>query len=745
MAILACLWTLLLSVSTVTGIETVVGSGRELVQALQDSNVERISVNRPIRLENEDFPAQIIKLNRNLTISSPDEGPHQVIDFNAKSVANKLSIGPGYNISLVHLTIKDSRYGPGADVDVLASSPGGILYLHDLAKDQSSCPPLNKPQILAYLRDPTVPGNNVITFPGPIAWDGVGYNYSIHYVDFSTRMSVGENAADRGYVVHKRNSWKLCERVVDPGCVAQADTATCVKQEQDAMDAARFPQQQQHRLPFHPLAMAGIAVASFVAFACLVAAVVACVQVCCKRPKHADAAAAGAILPVHAKPDKVRRSSGSSSSGSSSGGAHGSYNKPDASKQVIGMRPASQDSAASSVPSSWKGMSLLSVGSRCSLSLPSILKGTLTAQQAAELQLGSLIGAGSFGRVFLGCVEGREVAIKVVHHDSRSAPQVASEVELMMKFDHPNLIKAYHYVTWGSAGVSVRLTREHTPDDSAFSSRALTSVISSSSGGHTHSSGPASNAASGPQHMLETWIICELANAGNLQDAVLHHNEGAFFYQNMPHMGMVLQVLLGVARGMQWLHAHNVLHGDLKAANVMLSIVPSSSSSSSGQQGDDRKPPADGDAAGAQELLPKVADFGLSRMMCEGATHLSTHTVGTITHQPPELMRSGRLSKPADVYSFGVMMWEVVMAAHPWKGMMMGEIMSQVMVEGQRLQFGPMVPKAYAAIAQQCWQEDPAARPTFEQLVLLLQQLQQQEHALQDEVAAVYEGVVAGW
>ena len=53
--------------------------------------------------------------------------------------------------------------------------------------------------------------------------------------------------------------------------------------------------------------------------------------------------------------------------------------------------------------------------------------------------------------------------------------------------------------------------------------------------------------------------------------------------------------------------------------------------------------------------------------------------------------------------------------------------------------------QAYAAIAQQCWQEDPAARPTFEQLVLLLQQLQQQEAALQDEVAAVYEGVVAGW
>jgi hypothetical protein len=49
-----------------------------------------------------------------------------------------------------------------------------------------------------------------------------------------------------------------------------------------------------------------------------------------------------------------------------------------------------------------------------------------------------------------------------------------------------------------------------------------------------------------------------------------------------------------------------------------------------------------------------TGSFGC-RVMMEGATHLSTFTVGTITHQPPELMRSGRLSKPADVFSFGVL------------------------------------------------------------------------------------------
>jgi serine/threonine protein kinase len=62
---------------------------------------------------------------------------------------------------------------------------------------------------------------------------------------------------------------------------------------------------------------------------------------------------------------------------------------------------------------------------------------------------------------------------------------------------------------------------------------------------------------------------------------------------------------------MQWLHEHNVLHGDLKAANVMLSIVASSASSSSDKGAnmpeDGSKPHQEGeDAAGGHELLPKV-------------------------------------------------------------------------------------------------------------------------------------------
>lgn len=61
-----------------------------------------------------------------------------------------------------------------------------------------------KKAILAYVRDDEVPGVNDIGFPPTVAWDNVTYVDPIVYKDFSTCMGMGENIADRGYVVHKR-------------------------------------------------------------------------------------------------------------------------------------------------------------------------------------------------------------------------------------------------------------------------------------------------------------------------------------------------------------------------------------------------------------------------------------------------------------------------------------------------------------------------------------------------------------
>lgn len=105
------------------------------------------------------------------------------------------------------------------------------------------------------------------------------------------------------------------------------------------------------------------------------------------------------------------------------------------------------------------------------------------------------------------------------------------------------------------------------------------------------------------------------------------------FLLDLPSQGIILQTLLGVAKGMACLHASNVLHGDLKAANVLLCVKDTAAAGGNGGDSED--------AAPLVELEPKVSDFGLSRVMNEGATHHSTHTMGTITYQAPG--RSGCL------------------------------------------------------------------------------------------------------
>lgn len=53
----------------------------------------------------------------------------------------------------------------------------------------------------------------------------------------------------------------------------------------------------------------------------------------------------------------------------------------------------------------------------------------------------------------------------------------------------------------------------------------------------------------------------------------------------------------------------------------------------------------------------QVADFGLSRQAeCDS---VDTDTYGTVTHMPPELLMEGKLTKSADVYAFGVLLWEM--------------------------------------------------------------------------------------
>lgn len=99
----------------------------------------------------------------------------------------------------------------------------------------------------------------------------------------------------------------------------------------------------------------------------------------------------------------------------------------------------------------------------------------------------------------------------------------------------------------------------------------------------------------------------------------------------------VALLALDIAKACQAIHKHNIIHGDLKPHNVLLT----------------------GDGDDERGWIGKIADFGLSVKIKRGEHHVSGIQHGTEGYVAPEVLQTRRMVKASDVYSFGIIMWEM--------------------------------------------------------------------------------------
>ncbi|WIA34792.1 hypothetical protein OEZ86_013095 [Tetradesmus obliquus] len=282
----------------------------------------------------------------------------------------------------------------------------------------------------------------------------------------------------------------------------------------------------------------------------------------------------------------------------------------------------------------------------------------------ARIDFGELIGSGSYGMVYKARWAGRQVAVKVIEHDTSAAAAVTNEIQLLLSFNHPNIVKAHHYATY------------------------------------TQISSTATGSSSG--RWAETWLVTEYCDLGTL-----HHVVRTMHEADHPPPGQLLSVkaklrllllLRDAAQGLQALHAAHTVHGDLNSRNV---LVASSASSPCG-------------------MTAKLADLGLSRVLQQHATHRTTQTVGTMSHMAPEVLRSGRLSAASDIYSFGIMLHTVFTGEEAFRSLHYGQFFQTVVLEGQRPPVSVALPGDVLMLMERCWAPDPADRPSADRLLELL-------------------------
>jgi tRNA A-37 threonylcarbamoyl transferase component Bud32 len=157
-----------------------------------------------------------------------------------------------------------------------------------------------------------------------------------------------------------------------------------------------------------------------------------------------------------------------------------------------------------------------------------------------------------------------------------------------------------------------------------------------------------------------------------------------------------LKIMKEVAKGMNFLHKLTppIIHRDLKSHNVLLD----------------------------EDWNCKVADFGMSRV--KNLTEKMTR-VGTPQWMAPEVLRQERYSEKADVWSFGVLIWELVTLQAPFLQYTPLQVISLVAHQGKKLQIPEHCPKILADIMKRCWigAEQFRLRPSFEQILNVLEQI----------------------
>lgn len=154
-------------------------------------------------------------------------------------------------------------------------------------------------------------------------------------------------------------------------------------------------------------------------------------------------------------------------------------------------------------------------------------------------------------------------------------------------------------------------------------------------------------------------------------------------------------MMLDAAKGMAYLHHSDpaIVHRDLKSHNLLVD----------------------------EYFRVKVSDFGLSRMVVEDSKAMQTMTsCGTPSWTAPEVLRGEKYSSACDVYSMAIVLWECVTRSVPYEGVPHFQIVFTVGNQGLRPEIPPDCPHAWANLIVDCWAENPADRPSFDDIMLRL-------------------------
>ncbi|GLU07017.1 hypothetical protein SLE2022_239970 [Rubroshorea leprosula] len=255
------------------------------------------------------------------------------------------------------------------------------------------------------------------------------------------------------------------------------------------------------------------------------------------------------------------------------------------------------------------------------------------------LKTGEKIASGSCGHLYHGVYHGQDVAVKILrseHLNDALQVEFAQEVAILRAVEHPNVVRFI-----GACTESTHLC-----------------------------------------------ILTEYMSGGSLYD-YLHKNH------NYLKLCELLKFALDICKGMEYLHQKNIIHRDLKTANLLMN----------------------------SNNVVKVADFGVARFQNQGG--VMTAETGTYRWMAPEVINHQPYDQKADVFSFAIVLWELVTAKIPYETMTPLQAALGVR-QGMRPELPRNAHPKLLDLMQKCWETVPSKRPSFSEIIVELEELREE-------------------
>ncbi|XP_022993860.1 serine/threonine-protein kinase STY8-like isoform X1 [Cucurbita maxima] len=271
------------------------------------------------------------------------------------------------------------------------------------------------------------------------------------------------------------------------------------------------------------------------------------------------------------------------------------------------------------------------------------VKKTLDAQKKTEdweinrrlLKIGERIASGSCGDLYHGLYLGHDVAVKILRSEDLNddlEDEFNQEVAILRKVQHKNVVRFI-------------------------------------------------GACTNSPHLC---IVTEYMPGGSLYD-YLHKNHCVL------KLSQLLKFAIDVCEGMEYLHLNDIIHRDLKTANLLMNT----------------------------QHVVKVADFGVARYQSQG---VMTAETGTYRWMAPEVINHLPYDQKADIFSFAIVLWELVTAKVPYDSMTPLQA-----ALGVRQGLRPDLPKnahpKLLDLMRRCWDAEPENRPPFTEIKVELENL----------------------